>query len=126
MRARSSKLTMRIRSIQVLLTAAALLLFSDAAFAARKTKKEEPNGTLSGRVISDYKNVPTAIVHVWLDKKEIAKGPVDADAVYHFKVKPGTYEVQAEAPNLRPALAVRIIVVVHDNKETWANIEMVH
>jgi len=80
---------------------------------------------MSGRVISDYAPVPTATVHVWLNKKEVAKSAVDTKGEFHFKLKPETYEVDAEAPRLRPKIAQHIIVVVHPDHETWVNIELV-
>ena len=113
------------KAIPALLVAAALLSYSGSVAFARKAKVEEKSGTISGRVISDYATVPTATVHVWLNKKEVARSVVDPKGEFHFKLKPETYEIDAEAPRLRPKLSVRTIVIVHSDHETWANIEMV-
>ena len=45
--------------------------------------------------------------------------------VFRHPLADGTYEVQAAAPNRQPAMQVRITVVIHAQRETWVNLEMV-
>ena len=83
-----------------------------------------PPGTLSGSVRTGNAPVLDATVHVWMGKKETTVH-VDPKGEFHLPLADGTYEVQASAPQFRPAVPVRITVVVHSQRETWVNLEMV-
>ena len=84
-----------------------------------------PPGTLAGKVFANGAPVPQAIVHVWHENhKDAATIHPDDKGELHFPLPDGTYEVQAAAPGLHPAVAVRIVVVVHAQRETWVNLDM--
>ena len=85
-----------------------------------------PTGTLAGKVFSKSAPViPDATVHVWQGKKDVATVRLDEKGEFRYPVAEGTYEVQAAAPNRQPAMQVRITVVIHAQRETWVNLEMV-
>ena len=112
---------MTLRRIALILMAASLLL------GAKKPKTPPPiPGTLAGKVSAGGAPVPQAVVHVWNEKKKDA-GTIHPDekGEFHFPLADGTYEVQAAAPLFHPAVPVRITVVVHAQRETWVNLELV-
>jgi len=84
-----------------------------------------PPGTLAGRVSASGAPVPQAVVHVWNEAHKDA-GAIHPDdkGEFHFPLPDGTYEVQASAPQFRPAVPARIVVVVHAQRETWVNLDM--
>jgi len=84
-----------------------------------------PPGTLAGKVSAHGAPVPQAVVHVWNEAHKDA-GAIHPDdkGEFHFPLADGTYEVQAAAPGFRPATPARITVVVHSQRETWVNLEM--
>ena len=92
---------------------------------AAKRPAPPPPGTLGGRVIANGAPVPQAVVHVWNEKHKDA-GTIHPDdkGEFHFPLPDGTYEVQATAPQFHPAIPVRITVVVHAQRETWVNLEL--
>lgn len=108
------------------LIAIALISFFSCELNAAKKPAGPPPGTLGGRVIAPGgAPVPQAVVHVWNEKhKDAGTIQPDAKGEFHFPLPDGTYEVQAAAPQFRPAIAVRITVVVHAQRETWVNLEM--
>jgi hypothetical protein len=92
---------------------------------AAKKPAPPPPGTLGGRVIANGAPVAQAVVHVWNEKhKDAGTIQPDAKGEFHFPLPDGTYEVQAAAPQFHPAIPVRITVVVHAQRETWVNLEM--
>ena len=85
-----------------------------------------PTGTLAGKVFSKSAAIiPDATVHVWQGKKDITTIRPDEKGEFRFPIAEGTYEVQPAAPNRLPAVQVRITVVIHAQRETWVNLEMV-
>jgi Carboxypeptidase regulatory-like domain len=108
-----------------------LSLVAVCCLAAAKKKPAAPAtppGTLGGRVYSrSAAPVADAAVHVWKEKekKETATIKPDEKGEFRFPIAEGTYEVQAAAPGHQPAVAMRIVVVVHAQQVTWVNLEMV-
>ena len=94
-----------------------------ALVAAKPKAPVAPPGTLAGSVRSGSAVVLDATVHVWQGKKEVTVH-VDAKGEFHLPLADGTYETQASAPQFRPALPMRITVVVHSQQQTWVNLEM--
>ena len=92
---------------------------------AAKKPAPPPPGTLGGKVIANGAPIPQAVVHVWNEKHKDA-GTIHPDdkGEFHFPLPDGTYEVQATAPQFHPAIPVRITVVVHAQRETWVNLEL--
>jgi hypothetical protein len=84
-----------------------------------------PLGTLAGTVKSNNTPVRDATVQVWQGKKAVGTARVDEKGDFRLPLADGTYEVQAGAPQFRPAIPMRITVVVHAQRETWVNLELV-
>jgi hypothetical protein len=82
------------------------------------------NGSIAGTVTANFAPVANATVNIWRDGKQVTSVPVTVDH-FTFTCPEGTYEVQASAPNHRPAVGARITVVVHADHETWANLVLV-
>jgi hypothetical protein len=92
---------------------------------AAKRPAPPPPGTLGGKVVANGAPVPQAVVHVWYENhKDAATIHPDEKGEFHFPLAEGTYEVQASAPQFRPAVPARITVVVHAQRETWVNLEL--
>jgi hypothetical protein len=106
--------------------AVAIASFLSCELNAAKKPAAPPPGTLAGRVAAGGAPVPQAVVHVWNEKKKDA-GTIHPDdkGEFHFPLPDGTYEVQASAPQFHPAIPVHITVVVHAQRETWVNLELV-
>ena len=92
---------------------------------AAKRPALPPPGTLGGKVAANGIPVPQAVVHVWHENhKDAATIHPDEKGEFHFPLAEGTYEVQAAAPQYHPAVPARITVVVHAQRETWVNLEL--
>jgi hypothetical protein len=108
-----------------LLIVVAIASFLSCELNAAKKPAPPPPGTLGGRVWANGAPVPQAVVHVWNDKKKDA-GTIHPDdkGEFRFPLPDGTYEVQATAPQFHPAVPAHITVVVHAQRETWVNLEL--
>jgi hypothetical protein len=103
-----------------------LLVLSAASVSAkRRSVKQAPHGSLGGTVAAGTTPIANATVHVWRDEKEVASANTAANGEFHVSLEDGTYAVQASALHFHAASAVRITVVVHVDRETWVNLEMV-
>jgi hypothetical protein len=92
---------------------------------AAKKPPAPPPGTLAGKVAAGGAPVPQAVVHVWNEKhKDAGTIHPDEKGEFHFPLPDGTYEVQASAPQFHAAIPQRITVVVHAQRETWVNLEL--
>ena len=92
---------------------------------AAKRPAPAPTGTLGGKVAANGAPVAQAVVRVWNENhKDAATIHPDEKGEFHFPLAEGTYEVQATAPQFHPAAPARITVVVHAQRETWVNIEL--
>jgi hypothetical protein len=111
-----------------LLTSSVLLVLVGLAphqTQAASRPKDVPLGTLGGTVLANNAPVAQSTVRVWRDGKEAGTITVDAKGEFHLSLPEGTYEVQAAAPHYRPAITMRVTVVVPAQHETWVNLELV-
>jgi hypothetical protein len=110
---------------KIALIAMTILILPLLAAAARKpAAPAAPAGSIGGTVLANGAQVAGATVTVWRDGKQVGSVAVTGDR-FTFSGPEGTYEVQASAPNHRPAVAARITVVVHAGRETWVNLVLV-
>lgn len=101
------------------------LLSCELIAAKPKRPPAPPPGTLAGKVAVNGAPVPQVVVHVWTENhKDAGLIHPDEKGEFHFPIAEGTYEVQPAAAGFRPAVPVRIIVVIHAQRETWVNLEM--
>jgi hypothetical protein len=118
----------RISTAACAMTMLMLPLFAAAAHrtpvAAKHPAVVVANGSIAGTVTANFAPVANATVNIWRDGKQVASVQVTVDH-FTFTGPEGTYEVQASAPNYRPAVAARITVVVHADHETWVNLVLV-
>jgi hypothetical protein len=120
----ASSLRASVLRFGLTVSATAILLFPLSAGAAHRPAVTTPPGSIAGTVSSSGSPVANATVNVWRDGKQVSSVAVTGDR-FTFSGPEGTYEVQASAPGYKPAVTVRITVVVHAERETWVNLVLV-
>jgi Carboxypeptidase regulatory-like domain len=110
--------------ITAALSAITMLMLPLLAAAAHRPAAPVATGSIAGSVRANGAPVANATVNVWRDGKQVSSVAVTGDH-FTFSGPEATYEVQASAPNYRPAVAARITVVVHQDRETWVNLVLV-
>jgi hypothetical protein len=113
------------RNIAIVVVIVGIAFGAEAAKARKKSQAPTPLGSIAGTVKSGDSPVRDATVTIWRDGKRLGAVNVSADGEFMYPTPEGTYEVQASAPQYRPAITIRITVVAHSGGRTWVNLLLV-